>query len=207
MVLHTGRLSYLCRIYRLFFTAAAAIVLALMGPTLSYGRAEPVKSLDHEAYSGRWFQMYTTKYALKAYEKHGQCITSDIYVNEPDATMTVLNTQTVNSTEAPFFKVSGTIYSTTHPGMFNVVFPPASWVDHTIVALGPFDSSTGLYTYSIGTNHRNTDLVVLVRDVSNVDKSILPFLISNSSGLPPPVEIFQGAECNYAPFVNRTNED
>jgi len=185
--------------------ATAAIILALMGPTLSYGKAIPVTSLDHGSYSGRWFQMYTTKYALKSYEKHGQCITSDIYVNKSDTTMTVLNTQTVNATESPFFRVSGTIYSTAAPGKFNVVFPPASWVDHTIVALGPRDSS-GHYAYSIGTNHRETDLFVLVRDFSNWDEPAILSLIGQY-GLPPPVEIVQGGECSYAPFINRTNEE
>jgi hypothetical protein len=138
------------------------------------------------------------------YEKHGQCITTDIYVNEAEATMEVLNTQTVNSTEAPFFRVSGTIYSTAAPGKFNVAFPPASWVDHTIVALGPLDSS-GQYTYSIGTNHQKTDLFVLVRDYTNWDEPAILSLIGMYD-LPPPVEIFQGNPCNYTPFINRTNK-
>ena len=86
-----------------------------------------------------------------------------------------------------------------------MVLPPASWVEHTTVALGPRDSS-GHYTYSIGTNHRETDLFVLVRDFSNWDEPAILALIGQY-GLPPPVEIVQGGACNYAPFINQTNEE
>ena len=159
------------------------------------------------SHSSRIFQnlarRFTTTAALKLYEKHGQCITTDISTNEAEATMSVLNTQTVNSTEAPFFRAAGTIYSTSAPGKFNVVFPPASWVDHTIVALGPLDGA-GQYTYSIGTNHRKTDLFVLARDYSNWDEAAVLSLIENYD-LPPPVEIVQGQQCTYAKFLNKTD--
>ena len=159
------------------------------------------------SHSSRIFQnlarRFTTTAALKLYEKHGQCITTDISTNEAEATMSVLNTQTVNSTEAPFFRAAGTIYSTSAPGKFNVVFPPASWVDHTIVALGPLDGA-GQYTYSIGTNHRKTDLFVLARDYSNWDETAVLLLIENYD-LPPPVEIVQGQQCTYAKFLNKTD--
>ena len=45
------------RVNRSNMKAAAAMILALMGPGLSDGKAVPVTKLDPEAYSGRWFQM------------------------------------------------------------------------------------------------------------------------------------------------------
>lgn len=181
----------------------AAILLALSDPRFSEAQeVVPVKSLNQEAYSGRWFQMYTTKNALQSYEYRGKCITTDIQVNEAEGTLSLLNTQTVNSTNMPSFSITGTIYTTTVPGKFNVVFKPSSWFEHIIVALGPLDAS-GHYTYSIGTNPEGKYLIVLARDPANWDETACLALVEQYN-LPTPVQITQGENCSYSEFSNLT---
>jgi len=188
-----------------FGMKTAAILLALSDPRFSEAQdVVPVKSLNQEAYSGRWFQMYTTKQALHTYEFHGECITTDIHVNEAEGTLSLLNTQAVNSTDAPFFRITGTVYPTSRPGNFNVVCMPASWFKHTIVALGPLDAS-GHYTYSIGTNNKGNYLIVLARDPSNWDEAACLSLIQQYN-LPEPVQIIQGENCSYSEFANLTQK-
>jgi hypothetical protein len=151
--------------------------------------------------------MYTTRAALDSYELRGQCITTDIHVNnEAEGTLSLLNTQTVNSTNPPFFSITGTIYSTSAPGKYHVVFNPASWFQHTIVALGPLDAF-GHYSYSIGTNQHNNEndyLIVLARDPANWDEAACLALIQEYN-LPPPVKIIQGENCSYSEFANQTH--
>jgi lipocalin len=183
-----------------------AIVFALSNQIFSEAQVAPVKSFNQEAYSGRWFQMFTTERALESYELSGECITTDVHVNEVEGTLSLLNTQTVNSTNVPFFRVMGTIYPTSMPGKFNVVFKPSSWVEHVIVALGPLDAS-GHYTYSIGTNPKgNRDLIVLARDPANWDETACLALIQQYN-LPTPVHISQGENCSYSKFANLTHEE
>ena len=148
---------------------------------------------------------YTTEHALKSYEKHGECITTDITIDHvKEGTMSLLNTQTMNS--KPFFRVKGKIYPTETPAKFDVVFEPSSWVDHMIVALGPLDAN-GKYTYSIGTNHNaKRDLFVLVRDLQNWDKAAILAIIQTYE-LPAPVEVYQGKTCRYAAFINSTRNE
>jgi len=184
-------------------TKTAAILFALSDPRFSEAQeVVPVKSLNQEAYSGRWYQMYTTKGALQSFEWLGECITTDIHINEAEGTLSLLNTQAVNSTDAPFFRITGTIYPTSMPGRFNAVFMPSSWFKHIIVALGPLDAS-GKYTYSIGTNKEGDYVLVLARDPSNWDEAACLSLIQQYN-LPEPYQITQGENCSYSEFANLT---
>jgi len=134
------------------------------------GDSQTVSSLDVDKYSGRWYQVYSNRLAMKTLGMDSYCVASD-YAQDPHhpERMTVLNMMHSGSPLGTAGTISGFVYppDLTNPGKLKLQlsFIPSQG-DYWILKLGPESFGTnGAYEYSVISGPNFDRLFVLARDI------------------------------------------
>ena len=160
-----------------------------------------VSELDLTKYSGRWYQVYGSKFDF-VFEGKSNCITAD-YTIIPDKNISVLNSQ--YSLDGKLEQIEGYAYYSDNidpkvePGKLTVHLegvPKDS--PYWIVDIGP--EVDGYYDWSIVSEPSGLFLFVLTRDVDryyeNYDTNVMKLL--GEYGFKNPIQIDQ-TNCEYPP--------
>ena len=116
-----------------------------------------VDSLDLSAYSGRWYQAYSSLLPNRTFEKDGFCVTAD-YTVLNNLTLGVKNSQTLKSPFGKLVFVNGTatVEDPKEPGKLTVKFDKMGWIsfipksyrsNYWVIGLGPIDAN-GKYAWA-----------------------------------------------------------
>mmetsp|Transcript_3321 Transcript_3321/g.6586 ORF Transcript_3321/g.6586 Transcript_3321/m.6586 type:complete len:198 (+) Transcript_3321:18-611(+) len=181
------------------------IGLALAGVYCATAEITPPVPTNLTNYAGRWYQMYTDVYVASTFEKGAYCVTADYRLNA-DNTVSVFNSQALDSVVGPLGNVTGTAYATDTPGVLSVVFTPGDAspfpAPYWVIKLGPVVD--GLYDYAVVSDNHDAGLYVLARDPASFpaayDAEVTAFLAASgfTGRFTTPVSTVQQADCHYA---------
>lgn len=187
----------------------SVLVLLYTAATTSAFGPSTVSKLDVNAYTGRWFQMYSAPLAAKTFEKNAACVTADYSLDEEvSGRINLINQQTsIQDHGSAIGSVDGYAYApnTEAPGKLKVHFNDGKGapfdVPYWILKTGPVID--GQYEYAIVSDKFKVGLFVLARNVetfeSNYESDVLEQLkeLGFNSFINNPVKTYHGSDCAY----------
>lgn len=121
-------------------------------------------SLDLEAYTGKWYQVYSDLFVQNAFEKGARCVKA-FYELAEDEIIEIYNEQIAPNTKIQSITGYGYIPNATEPRKLKVVLQDKKEADYWIYDLSPIVDKK--YQYAIVSDSYKISLFVLARNVED----------------------------------------